>query len=59
MMLFKYFTDKDSKISVAINPNNVMCVKEIGYGTTICFLDGSYVVVTEGYLETVTRLSEQ
>lgn len=58
-MLFKYFTDKDSNISVAVNPNNVLCVKEVDYGTTICFLDNSYIVVNENYLETVTRLSEQ
>lgn len=58
-MLFKYFTDKELNISVAVNPNNVLYVKEIGVGTTICFVDGSYIVVNELYLETVTRLSEQ
>jgi hypothetical protein len=58
-MLFKYFTDKDSKISIAVNPNNVLCVKEVAYGTTICFVDSSYITVTEAYLETVTRLSEK
>lgn len=55
--MLKYFIDKDSQISIAINPNNVMCVKEVGYGTTIIFVDSSYVVVTDSYLETVARLS--
>lgn len=58
-MLFKYFTDKDSNNSIAVNPNNVLYVKELGIGTTISFVDGSYVLVKELYLETVTRLSEQ
>jgi hypothetical protein len=35
-----------------------MSVKEVGYGTTICFVDGSYIVVTESFLETVARLNE-
>jgi hypothetical protein len=56
--MFVYFTDKDAKISVAVNPQNVMCVKDVGYGTTLCFVDSSYVVVTESYLNTVARLSE-
>jgi hypothetical protein len=56
--MLKHFTDKDSRISVAVNPNNVMNVKEVGYGTTICFVDSSYIVVTESFLETVARLNE-
>jgi hypothetical protein len=59
MMMFKYFTDKDANQSVAINPQNVLCVKETGYGTKIIFNDGSYVTVVESQMETVTRLSEQ
>ena len=55
--MLKYFIDKDSQINIAINPNNVMCVKEVGYGTTIVFVDGSYVVVADSYLNTVTRLN--
>lgn len=58
-MLFKYFTEKETNISVAINPNNVLCVKEVGYGTLILFTDAVFITVNEPYLETVTRLSEQ
>jgi hypothetical protein len=56
--MLKYFTDKDAKISVAVNPQNVMCVKEIAYGTAICFVDSSYLVVTDSYLDTVAKLNE-
>ena len=58
-MMFKYFTDKDTNQSVAINPQNVLCVKEIGHGTKIIFNDSSYVTVVESQMEAVTRLSEQ
>jgi hypothetical protein len=56
--MFRYFTDKDSGISIAVNPDNVYCVKETGYGTTICFVNNVYTVVTESYLDTVARLNE-
>jgi hypothetical protein len=56
--MLKYFEDKDSNISVAINPNSIVCVKETGYGTTILFVDSSYIVVKQTYLETVARLNE-
>jgi L-fucose mutarotase/ribose pyranase (RbsD/FucU family) len=58
-MLFKYFTDKDTNQSIAINPQNVLCVREMGYGTKIIFIDSSYVSVVESQMETATRLSEQ
>lgn len=58
-MLFKFFTEKETNISVAVNPNNVLSVKEIGIGTTIYFNNSSQIVIKENYLETVTRLSEQ
>jgi hypothetical protein len=57
-MMLKYFTDKDSGISIAVNPNTVYCVKETGYGTTICFVNNVYITVNESYLDTVARLSE-
>jgi hypothetical protein len=56
--MFHYFTDKDSGISIAVNSNTVYCVKETGYGTTICFVNNVYIVVTESYLDTVARLNE-
>jgi len=56
--MFKYFEDKDSNISVAVNPNLIVCVKETNYGTTIIFNDSSYIVVKQTYLETVARLNE-
>jgi hypothetical protein len=56
--MFKYFEDKDSNISVAVNSNLIICVKETNYGTTIIFNDSSYIVVKQTYLETVARLNE-
>jgi hypothetical protein len=56
--MFKYFTDKDSGISIAVNPDTVYCVKETGYGTTICFMNNVYINVTDSYLDTVARLNE-
>jgi len=56
--MFYYFTDKDSGISIAVNPDNVYCVKETGYETTICFVNNVYITVKESYLDTVARLSE-
>jgi len=56
--MLKYFTDKDSGISIAVNPNAVYCVKETGYGTTICFVNNVYITVNESYLDTIARLSE-
>jgi uncharacterized protein YlzI (FlbEa/FlbD family) len=55
--MFVYFTDKDNGISIAVNPDNVYCIKETGYGTTICFVNNVYIVVTESYLDVVARLN--
>lgn len=57
-MKFKYFTNKDSNQSVAVNPDNVKYVKESPIGTTLVFDDGEYIVVTDGYMDVATRLSE-
>jgi hypothetical protein len=56
-MLFKYFTDKDSKKSIAVNPNNVKYVIDSGYGPIIVFVGGVTVTVSENYLEVVAQLS--
>jgi hypothetical protein len=56
--MLKYFHDKDVKISIAVNPDTVYCVKETGYGTLICFVNNTYITVEESYLDTVARLSE-
>ena len=58
-MLFKYFTDKESKVSVAINPNNVKYVIDSPMGAKITFVDGIVITVTDPYLDVVARLSEQ
>lgn len=58
-MLMKYFTEKNTNISVAVNPNNVLYVKETKYATELFFIDSSYIAVTDSYLDTVCRLSEQ
>jgi hypothetical protein len=57
-MKFKYFIDKDSGKSVAVNPDNVKYVKDSTYGPTLVFFDAEYIVLTDDYMEVVTRLSE-
>jgi uncharacterized protein YlzI (FlbEa/FlbD family) len=57
-MKFKYFTNKDSGQSVAVNPETVKYVKESPVGTTLIFCDGEYILLTDQYMEVVTRLSE-
>lgn len=57
--MLKFFVDKDTQQSVAINPNTVRIVREMAIGPKIVFNDGSYVVVTDSYLETVSRLNEK
>jgi hypothetical protein len=57
-MKFKYFTNKDTSQSVAVNPDNVKYVKESPIGTTLVFDDGEYILVTDEYMQVVTRLSE-
>lgn len=58
-MLFKYFTEKETNNSIAINPNNVSFVKETTNGAIINFNNGNFVFVADDYMGTVTRLSEQ
>jgi hypothetical protein len=55
--MLHYFTEKDSKQSYAINPEYVKYVQDFTMGPKIVFHDGSYIVVTDSYLETVARLN--
>jgi hypothetical protein len=57
-MKFKYFTNKDSGQSVAVNPDNVKYVKDSTYGTTIVFYDAEIIVVTDSYMDVVARMCE-
>ena len=57
--MLKYFVDKDTQQSVAVNPEAVRIVREMANGPKIVFNDGSYVIVTDSYLETVSRLNEK
>lgn len=58
-MKFKYFIDSVRKMSVAINPDRVYCVEESPIGTRILFDNDAYILVTEDYLHTVAKLSEE
>jgi hypothetical protein len=61
-MLFKYFVDKTSQASVAINPANIVMISEHSNGgTRIFFLDSNnrYIDVSETIQEVATRLSEK
>ena len=57
--MLKYFTDKETSGSIAINPESVKCVVDHGAGAKVVFVDGTYYHVTDSYLETVARLSER
>jgi hypothetical protein len=56
--MLKYFTEKDSNQSYAVNPMYVKYVQDFGMGPKIVFHDGTYVIVTDSYLDTVARLNE-
>jgi hypothetical protein len=59
-MLFKYFSEKNTNSSIAINPRNVKYLREISDGgCIISFVDGKEVRVADPYMETATRLSEK
>ena len=57
-MKFKYFTNKDSGQSLAVNPDTVKYVKETPIGATLVFYDGEFIVLNDNYMEVATRLSE-
>ena len=57
-MKFKYFTNKDSGQSVAVNPDTVKYVKDTKIGTSLVFYDTEYLLLTDDYMDVVTRLSE-
>ena len=57
--MIKYFTNKETKTSVAVNPSKVIYVADTGYGPKIIFDGGIYIIVAETYVETVARLNER
>jgi hypothetical protein len=57
--MLKYFVDKDTNQSIAVNPNAVKIVRDSPVGAKIVLNDGSYVIVTDSYLEVVARLNEK
>jgi hypothetical protein len=56
--MFKYFTDKETNQSIAVNPSRVKYVRDFGMGPKLVFDDGSYIIVMESYLDAVARLNE-
>jgi hypothetical protein len=59
-MLFKYFTEKNTNFSIAVNPQNVKYIRELGDGgCMISFNDGKEIKITEKLIDTATRLSEK
>ena len=57
--MLKIFVEKDTNVSIAVNPENVKFVREFQGGAKIIFGDSSYVNVSESYLETISRLNEK
>lgn len=57
--MLKYFVDKDTQQSIAVNPDSVKIVRDTPIGAKILFNDLSYVIVTDSYEATVARLNEK
>lgn len=58
-MTLKYFSEKESNASVAVNSDAVKYVREFQGATKIIFDDSSYLIVSDSYLEAVARLNEK
>lgn len=52
-----FVTEMDTKQSIAVNRDNILYVRDFPAGPKIVFIDGSYLIVNESYLELVSRLS--
>lgn len=57
--MLKYFTDKDARQTVAVNPASVKFVRETTFGPKIVFNDGSYVIAEEPFLDVIAKLNER
>lgn len=57
--MLKFFTEKNTNLSIAINPNQVVYVLDHIEGTKVTLNDGSCHFVTEDYLIVVSRLNER
>jgi len=58
-MTLKFFSEKETNVSVAVNTDAVKYVREFQNATKIIFDDSSYLVVSDTYLEAVARLNEK
>lgn len=59
MSMMKIFAEKDTNASVAVNADAVKYIREFQGSTKIIFSDSSYLIVSESYLETISRLNEK
>jgi DNA-binding LytR/AlgR family response regulator len=57
--MLKIFAEKETNASIAVNSDRVRLVREFQGITKIIFDDSSYVLVSESYLETISRLNEK
>ena len=57
--MLKFFVDKDTQQTIAVNPTSVRIVRDTPIGAKITFNDSGYVLVTDSFLEVVTRLNEK
>lgn len=58
-MRFKYFKDKDSGRSVAINSDLVKYIIDSSYGPMIGFIDSSVLTIDGNYFDVVAELSAE
>ena len=52
-----FVQELDTHQSIAVNRSNILYVRDFPVGPKIVFIDGSYLIVNESYLELVSRLS--
>jgi hypothetical protein len=58
-IMLKYFTEKNTNASVAVNPQNVASVRESSGGCILYMVDGTVIKIMEQFLDTVTRLNDK
>jgi hypothetical protein len=57
-MALKFFQDKSTNTSIAVNPDQVIFVADSPAGTIVQLTSQRVLNVVESYLDTVARLNE-
>jgi hypothetical protein len=52
-----FITEMDTQQSIAVHKDNILYIRDFAAGPKIVFIDGSYLIVNENYLDLVSRIS--